>query len=208
MIEINNIIECLDYLQDIDLVIFDLDDTLANEIDYVKSGYRAIAKAFPEIESCAEKLLEAFKKKEKPIDTVLKAEGLYSEENVQKALNIYRNHKPDTKFISGAEECLEILRAQGKKIGVITDGRVEGQQAKIDALQLDKYVDKIIITDSLGGIEFRKPNPKSYELMQKYFNVPCDKMAYVGDNISKDFIAPNQLGMVSIYFTNLEGLYN
>ena len=30
---------------------------------------------------------------------------------------------------------------------------------------------------------------------------------YVGDNIEKDFLAPKQLGMKTIWFNNKEGLY-
>lgn len=206
MIEINNIQECIEYLQDIDVVIFDLDDTLANEIDYVKSGFEAVAKAFPQISDCYAKLFLAFTNKERPFDKVLNEAGLFTEDNLKLMLDSYRNHKPNTKFVSGAEECLKVLRAKGKKLGVITDGRVEAQQAKIDALKLQSFVDKIIITDSLG-IQFRKPNPKAYEMMQEYFNVPYAKMAYIGDNKSKDFIAPNQLGMRAIHVNNVEGLY-
>lgn len=206
MIEINNIQECIEYLQDIDVVIFDLDDTLANEIDYVKSGFEAVAKAFPQISDCYARLFSAFTNKERPFDKVLNEAGLFTEDNLKLMLDSYRNHKPNTKFISGAEECLKVLRAQGKKLGVITDGRVEAQQAKIDALKLQSFVDKIIITDSLG-IQFRKPNPKAYEMMQEYFNVPYAKMAYIGDNKSKDFIAPETLGMRAIHVNNVDGLY-
>lgn len=207
MIEINSISECIDYLQDIDLVLFDLDDTLTNEIDYVKSGFDAIANEFPSITNCSEKLMAAFENTEKPINKVLEDAGMLTEANVKKAIDIYRNHKPDTKFIPGAQECLITLRKQGKKLGVITDGRPEGQRAKIEALKLGKFVDKIIITDELGGIEFRKPNPKAYELMQEFFHVSFEKMAYVGDNAKKDFIAPEKLGMKSVYLINKVGLY-
>lgn len=32
-------------------------------------------------------------------------------------------------------------------------------------------------------------------------------MVYVGDNLAKDFQAPQQLGMKRVYFRNLVGLY-
>ena len=207
MIEINNIQDCIQYLDAIDVVLFDLDDTLTNEIDYVKSGYRAVAKEFPQIQNCEEKLLKAFKNKLPAIDAVLESEELYSEENKAKALHAYRFQKPEIEFISGAKETLVQLRRQNKKLGIITDGRPEGQQAKIDALELENLVDKIIITDALGGTEFRKPNPKAYELMQEFFSVQFQKMAYIGDNIKKDFIAPEKLGMKIVYFINECGIY-
>lgn len=34
-----------------------------------------------------------------------------------------------------------------------------------------------------------------------------ETLVYVGDNVAKDFQAPNQLGMQSLHFCNREGLY-
>lgn len=96
---------------------------------------------------------------------------------------------------------------------MITDGRPNGQRAKIKALGIGDLFDKIIITDELGGIEYRKPSPVAFELMQKELSIdtlnpiPFNKMCYVGDNIHKDFIAPVQLGMQTFFFNNPDGLY-
>ena len=68
-------------------------------------------------------------------------------------------------------------------------------------------VDKIIKTDELGGIEYRKPNETSFKVMQEFYQVPFFKMVYIGDNKNKDFIAPKKLGMGYIYFLNSNGLY-
>ena len=40
---------------------------------------------------------------------------------------------------------LSRIRAMGKKIGIITDGRPEGQRAKLDALEIE--TEYIIVTD-------------------------------------------------------------
>ena len=68
-------------------------------------------------------------------------------------------------------------------------------------------VDDIIITDSLGGVQFRKPNDISFRIMQNRWRIPFEQMIYIGDNPSKDFQAPSQLGMAHIYFKNMNGLY-
>ena len=67
--------------------------------------------------------------------------------------------------------------------------------------------EKYIITDELGGIEFRKPCPVSFILMKQYFECEFDRMTYIGDNLNKDFIAPEKLGMKTICFKNKEGIY-
>lgn len=207
MIEITSITEVSNHLQGLKAIIFDLDDTLYGEKEYVVSGYRAIATALPQIERMEEKLWQAFEQKKSAIDEVLVAEGIYTEELKQKCLSIYRLQQPDIHFYEGAKELLVQLRADGYKLGIITDGRPEGQRAKITALGLDELVDHIIVTDELGGVEYRKPNKVAFEIMREIFDVKFSEMCYVGDNSKKDFIAPNMLGMRSSWFRNKDGLY-
>ena len=190
------------------VVIFDLDDTLYSEKEYVRSGYAEIARNFKEINDMENKLWNAFKDGKPAINYVLEKEGLFSEGALSFCLNIYRNHMPQISLYPDAQELLELLKEQGILLGMITDGRPEGQYAKIKALGIKPYFDKIIVTDELGGIEFRKPNTIAFEEMQKHFNMPFETMVYVGDNPKKDFIAPKLLGMNSIYFKNPDGLYS
>lgn len=206
MITITDILECSAYLDNIEAVVFDLDDTLFPEKDYVCSGYRAVAAAFPQIENMEGKLWNAFQRKLPAIDAVLEAEGLATAENKTLALQIYRSHFPQISLCPQVETLLNRL-CKEKKLGLITDGRPEGQWAKIRALDLEPYFDKIIVTDELGGPAFRKPNETAFRLMQKALDVPFEKMVYIGDNMGKDFIAPEKLGMQMIYFNNPDGLY-
>lgn len=206
MITINRILDCEQYLADIDAVIFDLDDTLYSEKDYVRSGYAAVAKAFPQIEDMEGKLWRAFLQKLPAIDSVLEREELFTPENKEKALRAYRTHSPEITLYPGVAELLLRLK-QTKKLGLITDGRPEGQYLKIVALDISKYFCKIIVTDELGGPAFRKPNETAFHRMQQALQVPFEKMVYIGDNTRKDFVAPQKLGMRSCYFANPDGLY-
>jgi FMN phosphatase YigB (HAD superfamily) len=108
---------------------------------------------------------------------------------------------------------LEKWRAEGKKIGIITDGRPEGQKNKICALELDGLADEIIVTDELAGKtgdvrKFRKPEKLSFEIMQLRMGVPYEKMVYIGDNPSKDFLAPQELSMKTLWIQNEQGVYS
>lgn len=192
----------------IEAVIFDLDDTLYSEKDYVRSGYRAVARELEQVENAYEKLWAAFEGGHAAIDKVLLDEGVYSEALKVKCLEIYRSHIPEIKLYSGVAEMLSGLRAKGIKLGIITDGRPLGQRNKISALGLEELVDEIIITDEIGGAEFRKPNDISFRIMQRKLKVPFEKTVYVGDNPQKDFHAPRQLGMQSVWFENKDGLYS
>ena len=193
---------CVDFPfnQKIKAVIFDLDDTLYSERDYVRSGFDAIEK---EIGVSAAALRKAFKEGKPAIDTVL--DSLNKMDVKDECVSIYRNHIPTIKPYDGVLEMIKTLKDKGIFVGIITDGRPKGQRAKLDVLKLP--VDKVIITDELGGECFRKPCDIAFRMMQKYANVDFAQMVYVGDNITKDFIAPNQLGMQSVWFNNEAGLY-
>lgn len=207
MIEINGILEVKNHVNGLKAVIFDMDDTLYGEKEYVRSGYQQIARVLPQVENAVEKLWKLFQEKKPAIDELLTGEGLESEEIKQRCLKTYRYQIPEIHLYDGVADLLGELRAKGYLLGVITDGRPEGQRAKIKVLGLERLVDHIIVTDEFGGAEYRKPNPLAFEIMREKLGVKYSEMCYVGDNIKKDFIAPQQLGMRSIWFKNKDGLY-
>ncbi len=189
-------------------VIFDLDDTLYSEKEYVKSGFKKVAETIGnDVVATEKQLWQAFENGENAIDSVLRANNLYTEDLKNKCVNEYRNQIPDIHLFDGVVEVLTTLKQKGIKTGIITDGRPFGQRAKLKALGLENLVDEIIITDELGGINFRKPDDISFRIMQKRFNVNFGEIMYLGDNLNKDFIAPLQLGMQVGCFENKDGLY-
>lgn len=207
MIEIFNILEVEKCVDGLKAVVFDMDDTLYGEKEYVRSGYRQIAEILPQVQNAEEKLWNFFEEKKPAIDELLKTEGIESEEIRLDCIRTYRFQKPEIHLYDGVKEMILNLKRKGMKIGLITDGRPEGQRAKIEALKLEELVDEIIVTDELGGTEFRKPNPLAFETMKERLDVAYSEMCYVGDNINKDFIAPQKLGMHAIWFKNQDGLY-
>ncbi len=207
MIEITKVTDVMQNLGDLKAIIFDLDDTLYGEKEYIRSGYHAVAKFLLQVEDAEQKLWDAFENKKSAIDEVLMSEGIYTEELKKQCLEIYRYHQPDIHLYAGVVDMLMELQKRGYLLGIITDGRPEGQRAKIKALNLERYIDYIIVTDELGGIEYRKPNEKAFVSIKERFGVDYSEMCYVGDNIGKDFIATEKLGMKSIWFRNTDGLY-
>lgn len=205
MIKISNILEVEKYIDSMKAVIFDLDDTLYSEKEYVRSGYKEVAKIIPQIANVEERLWMFFEKGKSAIDELLKLEGL--EELKQPCLEAYRYQTPDICLYDGVEDLLKKLKRDGYLIGIITDGRPEGQHAKLKALGLERMTDAMIITDELGGIVYRKPNPMAFKKMKDTLGVNYSEMCYVGDNIKKDFIAPQMLGMKCIHYLNQDGIY-
>lgn len=186
-------------------IIFDLDDTLYSEKEYVKSGFKAVSDYLGG--GLEDRLWLYFKKGNPAIDTLLSEMKLETSKN--DVLEVYRSHKPKIRLYDGVREMVEKLKKEGKKIGIITDGRIEGQHNKIKALGLDELIgeENIIITDELGGSQFRKPCDIAFRIMQRRWGMHFEQMVYIGDNLKKDFQATQQLGMKSIWFCNSDGLY-
>lgn len=195
---------CIKGTSEIQGVIFDLDDTLYPEKEYVKSGFKAVAR-FLGNEKFYDKLWQYFKQGIPAIDALLEELGRMPEKNA--ALSVYRTHDPEICLFEGAGELMQELRRRGIRTGIITDGRPEGQHRKLNALQMDLLADDIIITDELGGEQFRKPCDIAFRIMQRRWKLPPEEIVYVGDNTLKDFMAPKQLGMQSILFCGGDGLY-
>ena len=199
-------------------VILDLDDTLYPEISYVKSGFRAAA-AFIKKETGAvgayAKLMRLFNgDRQKVFDRYCAAEGL-PDGMAKRMHDIYVAHEPGIKPYPDALEFLSECKRRNIKLGLVTDGRPGQQNAKIDALKICGCFDKIIITDELGGVEYRKPCPRAFELMRGAFaagggetrKVEYGEIVYIGDNDAKDFTAPNLLGMATVKIIRPDSLY-
>ncbi len=174
-------------------VVFDLDDTLIKEVDYIKSGFDVVSTSISknydlDKELVLKDMFELFDESSSYVyNRVLdKNNVLYSKQEIMNLVEIYRNHTPQIRLSKKVIKVLEELRSKGYKIGVITDGYKESQRKKIEALNLEKHVDKIIVTDELGK-EYWKPHPRPFELMREKLDVCFHEMVYIGDNPQKDF---------------------
>lgn len=185
-------------------VIFDLDDTLYSEKEYVRSGFKAVAEYLNQPEAFSQ-LWNYFLCGNQAIDEYLLSIGKI--ELKEKCLKLYREHFPIIKIYEDVYERLKKYRKQGLKIGIITDGRPEGQRNKISALHLEELVDDIIITDELGGEQFRKPCDIAFRILMTKWRIQGSEMLYIGDNMAKDFQACKQLGIRYEWINNQDGLY-
>ncbi len=174
------------------VVLFDLDDTLSPEESYCFSCFSEVGDAMElrfGINDAYAKLKALFAKdKGRVFNRLLDQENIvYTENDIKSLLEIYKNHFPAIALTDEKKVLLEELRRKGYRLGIITDGNPIQQENKINALGLSKLVDKIIITDKLGGSEFRKPNPCAFLMMKEHFDVNFEEMLYIGDNPKKDF---------------------
>jgi len=194
-------------------VIFDLDDTLYPEIDYVISGFKVVSKFIAckinrNYDLILNELLDLFKLDRKNVfNRYLKQYNL-DKEIIEECVNLYRYHNPNISLSDETSKLLCFLKENNFKLGIITDGRPEGQRNKIKALQIEEYFDNIIITDELGGIKYRKPCAIPYKKMLQELEVEAEEAVYIGDNPTKDFITANKLGIFTIMIKNDNGIYH
>ena len=174
-------------------VIFDLDDTLISEKEYIKSGYRHIAEVIGQRFNINKDqvyidLFQLFRESPHNVFNRLyeKYHIEYSKEMIIDLVNEYRGHFPDVQYYDDVMQCLNELKVLGIKIGIITDGYAQAQRQKLKAVEADMYFDEIIVTDELGR-DYWKPHPKAFEIIKERFGVSFDEMIYVGDNPGKDF---------------------
>lgn len=123
---IKSLAEADTYIRDMEAVILDLDDTLYNEADYVKSGYKRIAEQYPQLSGAQEELWQYFKEGKPAIDLFLKNHGL--EQEKERCLQCYRSQMPEIMLLEQNRKLLKKWRKEGKKLGIITDGRPLGQK--------------------------------------------------------------------------------
>lgn len=174
-------------------VVFDLDDTLISELQYVKSGFRHIAKVLSSEADIDEgnvfnDLIKLFKKNPSNVfNRFYEKYGIkYSKAMIVRLIREYRGHLPVIQFYDDVLPCVNVLRQADIKTGIITDGFANAQRQKLKAVEAEKLFDEIIITDEIGR-DYWKPHPKPYELMSEKLGVPFEKMIYIGDNPEKDF---------------------
>lgn len=190
-------------------VVFDLDDTLYAERDYVRSGYRAVAgnlratlgprRLTRDGVEAGQWLWDRFSRgrADGAFDALNEAFELgLGGDDIRRLVEVYRSHRPDIRPVDGAADTLDRLKGQ-YRLGLLSDGFLPAQRLKLDALRLGDFFDAVVFTEDLGR-ECWKPSPAGFETIAGALGVSHDACAYVGDNPSKDFVAPNALGWLTV----------
>jgi putative hydrolase of the HAD superfamily len=195
------------------LIVFDMDDTLYPEIDYVRSGLAAVADhlASTGVGSAAdlfERMWRIFGSgdRRRIFDVILEQLNLQGRFDVPALVEVYRSHAPAIHLRSEAVETLASLRRMGMPLAVVTDGPAAQQKRKADALGLARHVDAIVFTDCLPP-GCAKPSPQAFRRLMEQFDVAGPRCMYVADNPRKDFVGPRQLGWFTLQFVDEGGIY-
>lgn len=184
-------------------VVFDLDDTLYPERDYVLSGFRVVAAwaethlQIPRDQGFAE--LEALFAQGVRGDTFnrwLEAHQLPAQPAVNKLVRLYREHLPELTPFPEVGEVLTVLRSR-YLLGLVSDGWIGVQRRKMASLKLGPFFHAIVLSDEWGR-EAWKPSAKPFEVLVQRLGVDPARTVYVGDNPVKDFLGCRQLGLFGV----------
>ena len=167
--------------------IFDLDDTLTSEYEYLQSAYKNISDKLGGGTVLFENMISSYHRKSDVFDIVSRKYNVPKEQ----LLHWYRYDLPNITLKNGARDILDQIQLKGYKLGLITDGRSVTQRNKIKALAIGNYFAKIVISEEIGTT---KPSPENYIA----FDRDKAEKYYIADNPKKDFITPNRLGWQSV----------
>ncbi len=194
------------------VIVFDMDDTLFPEYEFVRSGFHAVDSYL----SFEYKIVGFFTKAWQKFnvgsrgdifDQVLNEIGYSGNTKglVNELVKVYRSHSPGIRLFDDAKWALEYY-SKLVPLALLSDGFLQTQKNKARALGIESYFQKMYFTDQWGR-ECWKPSHCAFLRVQEDFSVNGNSCVYISDNPSKDFIAPNQLGWRSIFIKRELGEY-
>lgn len=192
-------------------VVFDIDDTLYLERDYVQSGFRAVSSWAEDWLGIRDFYGACWREFESGRRSTIFNQALaacgqdtVSEELISGLVELYRSHSPHILWAPDAEKGIEQV-ASRYPIAVISDGPIVSQSRKADALGLRSIASPVVLTERFGR-QFRKPHTYAFAHVAEC--VHARRYVYVADNPAKDFAGPNELGWRTIRVRRQGGLYH
>jgi putative hydrolase of the HAD superfamily len=99
----------------------------------------------------------------------------------------------------GLHETLQTLRERGFRLGIITNGQAQAQNATIDAIGVRDYMDTVVVSETVG---YRKPDPTIFKLALQKLNAAPSTTLFVGDHPLNDVFGAVTSGIVSVWLSD------
>jgi HAD superfamily hydrolase (TIGR01549 family) len=186
-------------------VLFDLDDTLHDksatlravsagqfrdfQLETVGVDFEAWETAFVELNNLRIEKREVFRRLGQHFEIAADQVALLLDDFDE---NLGKSAKP----YPGAFELLTACKAQGSKIGIVTNGRDAFQRSKISGMGIEGLVDAIVTS---GGLGVKKPDPKIFHACLDALKVGPSDASFVGDDFDTDMLPSIALGMRAVW---------
>lgn len=109
-----------------------------------------------------------------------------------------RRDQTNVDLSPGARRVLEHLDGQ-VPLGVVTNGTSQAQRAKIDAVDLERWIDATVVAGE--GVP-PKPEPEPFERALATLGVEPGETAHVGDSLTADVAGANAAGLDSVWLAD------
>jgi putative hydrolase of the HAD superfamily len=93
-----------------------------------------------------------------------------------------------------AVDTIRALRAQGLKIGILTNGPSELQRRKLRRIGIEQEVDAVAVSEEIGA---SKPDPRAYERAVAMLGLEPAEVAMVGDHVVNDVAGALAAGLAA-----------
>ena len=187
-------------------VLFDLDDTLidrrASLVGYAPRFHRDFQERLQptSVATVERQLLRAdqggYSQGRRPHTLV--AELVWSRvPDAEELADHWQQHFPRyTVPRDGLADTLRSVRALGLRTGVVTNGAVADQAAKLERIPAREYLEAIVISESAG---VDKPNARIFELALQELGVSADEAWFVGDHPLNDVVGAARAGLEPVW---------
>ncbi len=181
----------------IKLIIFDLDGTLTDSLaDLTDATNQMLAGFGRPVLDCGEVRKLVGQGARRLVERALHGA---SEGEVESGLNAFLDYNNEhiadkTRLYPGVKETLDRLRADGRRMAVISNKNVLLCRKLLDILGVGGYFDKVLGADSLP---FRKPSPEPILKLLHDFDVAPEEAVMVGDSIN-DVAAGKGAGVTTV----------
>ena len=109
------------------------------------------------------------------------------------------------KSITHARDVLAELKRRGKKLMIMSNERMDTIEVQLRWTGLWRYFDRIIVSERL---RLEKPDQRLFTYMMKAFDMPKERIMYVGDDPERDIRPAKALGMKAVMLEQPQELGN
>jgi putative hydrolase of the HAD superfamily len=184
-------------------VLFDLDETLLDRdttvAAYLKDQYRRYKLNHVPFRAYRDRFREldehGYADKQKVFQTLIMEFGLSA--SIEGLVADFRqNAWRDCKTFPDAEGVLRQLRRRGYRLGIVTNGSIESQRAKLWSSGLVGLVEEVLISTEE---KVKKPDVEIFVRAAERLGVRVEESVFVGDNPQTDIGGAHYAGMKTVW---------
>src|SRR3989338_740906 len=192
-----------EFFKNIKVIGFDFDDTLVNEQYYITTKWKAVLKRYSSLSLDLEKtFFKIYQEKGSSYkfhldDTLhtLRIDIKYRD----RILSEFKENKGEERLLAGVIEFLKMVKYNGLRVGIITDGKKSRQKERIKKARIYEIMDFIYYGN---GKKEKKPNKKAMNKIFSSFKIKPEQFLYIGNDFEIDIKGMLEIGAKACWVTS------